>query len=338
MVSEGTFLGPPISIEWGLDADRSAAPEARSAYYAHDTEVLYICWVAGAWEVLGPPGAVDLGDLGDVNVAGIADGFILYWNDAASEWQVQAIPAAAWAAITGKPTAPSLEELATEHDAAGLHAGMDLDDIGDVNVPAPADGDLLTFETATGLWIPVAPAVGGGDYPFYIKPNVNRWCIPGWYSGTGYGVTGNFAGWIVYVPIFVDGTATFTEVGVWVQTAAVGTAEIRLYSWNNGLPDALLQSPGTFSTNVLGARTLAINWPLTRGYYVLAYRHSPGNAFLRGLDVQRACFAPYQGSSVACTPPFSGLIPVVNAAFADPAPAPTTLWTLAAAIVFLREN
>lgn len=44
-------------------------------------------------------------------------------------------------------------------------AGISLDDIGNVNAPAPADGDALVYDDATGLWVPAAPtvAVHGAD-------------------------------------------------------------------------------------------------------------------------------------------------------------------------------
>lgn len=64
----------------------------------------------------------NLDDIGDVSVAAPTDGYVLYWDNATSLWKCKAIPSGAWADITGKPTAPSLEELATEHDAAGTHA------------------------------------------------------------------------------------------------------------------------------------------------------------------------------------------------------------------------
>jgi hypothetical protein len=38
-----------------------------------------------------------------------------------------------------------------------------LDDVGDVNAPAPADGDLLQWDAGTSTWIPVAPSGGGAS-------------------------------------------------------------------------------------------------------------------------------------------------------------------------------
>jgi len=65
-----------------------------------------------------------LNDIEDVSVDAPTDGYVLYWDEASSLWKCKAIPAAAWADITGKPTAPSLEELATEHEADGTHGDI----------------------------------------------------------------------------------------------------------------------------------------------------------------------------------------------------------------------
>ena len=50
-------------------------------------------------------------------------------------------------------------------DTAIQPGDLSLDDLNDVNAPAPSDGDVLTFDTGTGFWIPVAPTTGGGGYP-----------------------------------------------------------------------------------------------------------------------------------------------------------------------------
>ena len=90
--------------------------------------------------------AVNLDDLGDVSVASPTDQYFVYWDAATSLWKCKAIPAAAWADITGKPTAPSLEELATEHDAAGLHTGKIV--LADADIPAAIARDA---EVATAV-------------------------------------------------------------------------------------------------------------------------------------------------------------------------------------------
>lgn len=48
-----------------------------------------------------------------------------------------------------------------------------LDDIGDVNVPAPADGDLFKWDAATGKWIPIALYVADGHKIIRVFERVN---------------------------------------------------------------------------------------------------------------------------------------------------------------------
>lgn len=52
------------------------------------------------------------------------------------------------------------DDAATEYSVASLAdigGSAALDDLTDVNAPTPADGDVLTFDNGSGLWIPAAP-------------------------------------------------------------------------------------------------------------------------------------------------------------------------------------
>lgn len=46
--------------------------------------------------------------------------------------------------------------------AAPVGGANDLDDLGDVNAPSPANGDVLTWDSTPGEWVASAPAAGGG--------------------------------------------------------------------------------------------------------------------------------------------------------------------------------
>jgi len=74
---------------------------------------------------------INLDDLGDVSVAAPGDGEILYWNDAAGEWQARA------------------EDIFV---CADLNACV-LNALGDVNVPAPADREGICWDAASSKWI-----------------------------------------------------------------------------------------------------------------------------------------------------------------------------------------
>jgi hypothetical protein len=41
--------------------------------------------------------------------------------------------------------------------------GGTLDDLTDVTITAPADGEVLTYDNVTGEWVNAAPTGGGGD-------------------------------------------------------------------------------------------------------------------------------------------------------------------------------
>lgn len=47
-----------------------------------------------------------------------------------------------------------------------------LDDLTDVDAPTPSDGDVLTFDSGSGDWVPAAPTGGGGDMEFITRQTV----------------------------------------------------------------------------------------------------------------------------------------------------------------------
>lgn len=84
--------------------------------YYPTTDVWVPLQVDANGKVIVDMSAIMLGDLGDVSVAAPADDDILYWNDAASEWQAQAIWVAAHAASheNGGADEISVEDLSGE--------------------------------------------------------------------------------------------------------------------------------------------------------------------------------------------------------------------------------
>lgn len=102
----------------------------------------------------------DLSEIADIgDLSGAAAGDFLRFDG--SEWindqlgladitqamvtQHQAALSIAYSQLTGTPTIP-----------------VNLDDLADVDTPAPADGDVLTWNDASNEWIAAAPTGGGG--------------------------------------------------------------------------------------------------------------------------------------------------------------------------------
>lgn len=179
-------------------------------------------------------------------------------------------------------------------------------------------------------------AAAGADYPNKLKPAVARYVIPGWYAEDLTTAIVD-AGRIYYIPIFVSETTTYIRIGIRVGTGVVGTADLRIFAWNGGLPAALILSAGTVDTSVAAWVEIVINQQLTRGYYFLAMRCT-GAPTLYGPLVVAAVTPPVPGFATTGVPSVREVVLYVDAAYANPAPAPTGVVRAVYAFVILREN
>jgi hypothetical protein len=106
------------------------------------------------------------------------------WNATSGDYQIlnkPTIPAAQvnsdWNSVSGvseilnKPTIPAAQIQSdwNQSNNAALDfiknkptIPVNLDDLGDVNTPSPTNGQVLTYDTATGRWIAATPSGGGG--------------------------------------------------------------------------------------------------------------------------------------------------------------------------------
>lgn len=120
---------------------------------------------------LQPPSNLD--DLADVDVPAPADDEILYWDDVAGKWQCRAEvifecgdlagcsinalhdvlvqPTGKWIIYFDIATTKWKSQALSNWNLAELGT-KELDNLDDVNVPAPADNDLLYWDDATSLW------------------------------------------------------------------------------------------------------------------------------------------------------------------------------------------
>ncbi|GAI93500.1 unnamed protein product, partial [marine sediment metagenome] len=141
--------------------------------------------------------------------------------------------------------------------------------ISDAEIPDAIARDAEVYSRAEV----VAIAALSKDYPKKLKPDVVRWVVPGWYSNAYYSVAVT-PGRIYYTPIFVVETTTYIRIAIDVDTEVAGSADLRIFAWENGLPGALILSAGTVDTTEDGKKEITIAQELTRGYYFLAIRCS----------------------------------------------------------------
>jgi hypothetical protein len=143
----------------------------------------------------------DLSEIADIgDLSGAAAGDFLRFDG--TEWvndqlapgditqtmvtQHQAALSIAWAQLTGTP--PSLDDLA------------------DVDAPAPADGDVLTWNDASSEWIAAAPTGGGGSVQ-YLDDLLD---VDAPYPAVGDVLTWDGYGWVNQVPTGGGGSANVT--------------------------------------------------------------------------------------------------------------------------------
>lgn len=181
---------------------------------------------------------------------------------------------------------------------------------------------------------PTVPSVG--DYPDRIGIDWTRYVVPGWFihSTTGLQVV---AGRIYYIPIFVVQTTTFIRIGIYVSSLLAGSADLRIFAWDNGVPGALILSAGTVDTGSTGFKELTISQELTRGYYFLAVRCTSACSLL-GPNTINPVVPPVPGFETFGSVSASMVILSVLAAYADPAPTPSSSHPVNYAFVSLREN
>lgn len=135
------------------------ADEATSQLYTVDDAGVVKMWGVGLHDHTG---ALDGGDLD----AAVVDGYIVF-NEESAPGTADSGTVRAYAKVDGHLYIK--DDAGTEYDLTG-GGTFDLDDVGDVNAPSPANGDVLTWDSTPGEWVAAAPAGGSTltQVPQYI--------------------------------------------------------------------------------------------------------------------------------------------------------------------------
>jgi len=175
------------------------------------------------------------------------------------------------------------------------------------------------------------------DWERALKPALVRWTTPGWYAA-GQVNQVIVAGTIYYLPIFIPERTLYDRIGinVGVGDGLGGLADLRIFTWRDGLPDILILSAGTVSTNGAGQQSIVIAEILDRGYYFLAVRGDQAPT-LRSMNLDAAVRPPVPGLQIDQVNPLDLCVLSVAGVYADPALAPTAALGVAYAFVRLRE-
>lgn len=179
----------------------------------------------------------------------------------------QAAVGASWTAIQGNLVvdndtalaADSASKVPSQHavkayvDAAVASGTVaELDDVGDVNAPAPSNGDVLTWDSTPGEWVPQAPSGGS-----YTSENARDDIAAALVPGSGITITPN------------DGADTITiaaaDLGVLhsYDEKASGTAGggTTAATWHPRVLNVIKLSSITGAANVSSAVTMTIASP-----------------------------------------------------------------------------
>lgn len=121
-----------------------------------------LVWMGSTWTNVSPS-SPNLDDLADVSVPTPADGEVLAWDSSGSLWV--AVPAGAASSHTHTESDITDLDHYTDTDADARIAAASIGDLSDVSTGTPTDGQALTWDSSTSLWVPATLAAGVTDLP-----------------------------------------------------------------------------------------------------------------------------------------------------------------------------
>jgi len=219
--SDGSFTAWEVFASLAVGADRVCASTSvayqtspfvgtRARYYrvrAHHEATGYTdsadttAITTDPWAITTPPPPIEGGTYseGDLLVADAAGTLVPLAIGANNEVLVSDGTTATWDTAPGSgalddltdvdAAAPNDGDVLTYDSGTGdwvpvaPSAGGALDDLTDVDAAAPSDGDVLTFDSGSGDWMPVAPTTGSGGWTQEVTESGGS--LANWNSNAG---------------------------------------------------------------------------------------------------------------------------------------------------------
>ena len=181
--------------------------------------------------------------------------------------------------------------------------------------------------------------------PGQLKPAISpRYTMPGWMIVRDDDTTTVIGGFIYYVPFFVATTTIYTDTLFYVTgPGGVGSImDIRIFTWNDGVPDVQLVNVGAITTTGAGSHDIVNTYTLTRGFYFMAFRNNLA-VTVASINWSFPVSCPVSGVTTSTVPSTNFLNNVgmtVNSAYdvvPNQAPAPTAV-TIGFPIFRLKDN
>jgi hypothetical protein len=192
----GGWLFVPGFDNDGVIIPMTAAQNGLSIFN-NDTGELW-AWQTSSWIVVtGGTGASRLIDLLDVLVSetGTEDGDALVWDESAGKWIARELNLAGLADVQVTETSTIDGDVLAWDEGAQAWVPMtisfpsevglpSLEELTDVDIISPLDGQVLTYHQLSGKWINAAGGGGGSDSDGSINPQIPSWDVVGVTDGS----------------------------------------------------------------------------------------------------------------------------------------------------------
>ena len=215
-----------------------------------DGQVLLYDDANSEWINADVPGVDELSDIGDVEITSASDGDVLKWDATNSKWVNGAGGGGSYTAGDGIDITNDV--ISTDNLQSGdmddiidplptPGGGIDLDDLGNVNIESATDGQVLVYDETNNEWVNGSGG-GGGDAALEsaVTSNLAVGAIP---SGTTLEQGTTFTEFVQKLLITeIAPTTTFTATGSGVKevgTSVTPTLTLVINTVGTGVPTAI---------------------------------------------------------------------------------------------------